>query len=52
MVFEVQYLDGLGAWRRWTLMYGRAAAESSADRCRATVGQGVEVRVVERGGDA
>lgn len=32
--FEVLFLDGLGAWRRWATKAAKADAERSADRCR------------------
>jgi hypothetical protein len=45
MTYEVQYLDGLASWRRWTHMSNLASAESSARRCVEFLGSSSAWRV-------
>jgi hypothetical protein len=48
VTYEVQFLDGLGAWRRWAVKRTIPAAEASRERCARFVQDPSRARVVAR----
>jgi hypothetical protein len=48
-LYEVQFRDGFGAWRRWAVRSTVEAAEQSRAKCAAFLGDGTLVRVRLRG---
>lgn len=45
--YEVQFLDGLGAWRRWAVCKTWDAAHASRCRLRAHLGAAGRIRIRE-----
>jgi hypothetical protein len=48
VAYEIQFLDGLGAWRRWAVKRTMPDAEASRERSAWFVGDPTRARVVVR----